>query len=246
MTILIWNVRGLNRPSMQAEIRTKIQKMKLDLVILLETRVKQTSYHSVSSSVVPNGWMESSNMNDGSSARIWILWNPRVTQVTISSKSAQCMHCEIKYGDLVFFLSACYGFNNYIQRKDLWNTIIQNSKSIKIPWIVAGDFNTIRWPHEKSGGATPRAIGLIDFNDCIQEAGLMDLQLNGPPFTWSNSSIGAFKIESKLDRVLVNAEFHQCSLLKGDILLPSISDHAPLLLSPYEKHHVKAPFRYYN
>ena len=156
------------------------------------------------------------------------------------------MHCKVQYRNVVFFLSACYGFNSYIERKDLWNTIIQISKSITTPWIVAGDFKIIRWSHEKSGGATPRANGLIDFNDCIQEAGLMDLQLKGPIFTWSNSSIGESRIESKLDRALVNAEFLQCNPLKGDTLLPSISDHAPILLSLNEQRHVKAPFRYYN
>ena len=81
MTILIWNVKGLNKPSMQPEIRRKIQKLKLDFVILLETRVKQASFQYVASSIVPNGWMESSNLNEGSSAHIWVLWNPRGIQV---------------------------------------------------------------------------------------------------------------------------------------------------------------------
>lgn len=65
--------------------------------------------------------------------------------------------------------------------------MVAASKRSVVPWIVAGDFNTIRWSHEKSGGTVPRAVGLIQFNDCIQEAGLMELKLVGPVFTWSNS-----------------------------------------------------------
>lgn len=107
-------------------------------------------------------------------------------------------------------------------------------------------FNTIRWNHENSGGAIPRAAGLIEFNDCIQEAGFIDLQMAGSSFTWSNSSIGDSRTECKLDRVLVNASFLQSSPFKGEILLPGISDHSPILLSLYEKHHIKAPLRYYN
>ncbi|XXG88431.1 hypothetical protein AAC387_Pa12g0639 [Persea americana] len=36
MTIIIWNVRGLNRPSMQSDIRNKIRSLNLVMVVLLE------------------------------------------------------------------------------------------------------------------------------------------------------------------------------------------------------------------
>lgn len=98
----------------------------------------------------------------------------------------------------------------------------------------------------KIRGAISRAIGLIEFNDCIQEAGMMEFNLTGPSFTRSNSSIGESRIECKLDRVLVNAAFFQTSPFKGEVLLPGISDHSPILLSLNEKSQFKPPFRYYN
>lgn len=115
-----------------------------------------------------------------------------------------------------------------------------------LPWIVPGEFNTILRNHEKAGGAIPRARGLIEFNDCIQDAGLLDLKLTGPPITWSDSSFGDSRIDCKLDSVLVNACFRQTSPFKGDILMPGNSDHSLILLSLYEKTHIKAPFRFYN
>ncbi|RWR83584.1 Ribonuclease H domain-containing protein [Cinnamomum micranthum f. kanehirae] len=133
-----------------------------------------------------------------------------------------------------------------MHRRSLWQSLIARSRNVSKPWIVAGDFNTIRWVLEKSEGSIPRAAGLIEFNDCIQEAGLVDLPLQGSPFTWSNSSIGATRIESKLDRVLVNATFLQTHPFKGEVLMPGISDHCPLLLSIHEKPNIKAPFRYFN
>ena len=36
MAILIWNVRGLNRPAMQLEVRQEILSVKASLVVLLE------------------------------------------------------------------------------------------------------------------------------------------------------------------------------------------------------------------
>ena len=77
---------------------------------------------------------------------------------------------------------------------------------------------------KKTGGASPRASALHEFNDCLQEAGLLDLKLCGSPFTWSNSSMGDSRIECKLDRVLVNAS---CMTDRDEVLPPSLSDHPP-------------------
>ena len=73
MTILIWNVRGLNRPSMQVELRHKLLSVKASLVALLETKIKPTSFHYVKTSILPNGWMEVSNVDICSSIQIWLL-----------------------------------------------------------------------------------------------------------------------------------------------------------------------------
>ena len=70
--------------------------------------------------------------------------------------------------------------------------------------------------------------------------------MSGSPFTWFNSSLGASRIECKLHRALVNATCMNLNLLKGEVLLPSISDHSPLLLTLNDRSHIKAPFRYFN
>ncbi|XXG82774.1 hypothetical protein AAC387_Pa10g0665 [Persea americana] len=199
---------GLHRPSMQASIRYQIRHLKLAMIIMFESKLKHSSYTFIVNSVVPHGWKESS----------------------VKASTTQCMHCEVMYGNEHFFFTACYGFNDYMHRRDLWQTIQGLSPSCGLPWIVAGDFNTVRWNHEKTGGAAPRARGLIDFSDCIHDAGLFDLNLTGPLYTWSNSSIGASRIECKLDRVLINAGFLHSSPFKGEILMRGLSDHSPVLL----------------
>ncbi|XXG79979.1 hypothetical protein AAC387_Pa09g0941 [Persea americana] len=230
---------------MQAAVRHHIRHLKLALVILLETKVKHSSYNYIVNSVVPSGWRESSNIATGSTARIWVLWDPRLVHVTVNASTNQCMHCEVIYGTKHFFLIACYGSNDYMQRRELWKTIRDLSLPSGLPWIVAGHFNTVRWTHEKRGGATPRARGLIELNDCHHDAGLLDLKLTGPLFTWSNSSFGASRIECKLDRVLINDRFLHCNPFQGDVLMPGLSDHSPILLSLHVKAHIKASFRYY-
>ena len=40
MNALVWNVRGLNNPSKQYEVKKQISKHKVSLVCLVETRIK--------------------------------------------------------------------------------------------------------------------------------------------------------------------------------------------------------------
>ena len=42
INLLIWNVRGLNHPSKQREVKNMIKLHKIGLVCLIETRVKET------------------------------------------------------------------------------------------------------------------------------------------------------------------------------------------------------------
>lgn len=93
--------------------------MKLALVVLLETKVKQNSYNAIANSIVPNGWQENCNIDGGSAARIWVMWHPRLVRVNLNARTAQCMHCDVKYGTEYFLFSACYGFNNYIHMREL-------------------------------------------------------------------------------------------------------------------------------
>lgn len=126
---------------MQVDVRNKIRTLKLSLVVLLETMVKQASYNYIANSILPACWKEVSNLEDGSTtARIWMMWDPQVVHATISSQNPQCMHCDIKYGTVDFLLSMCYGYNNYMQHRDLWKSVIHRSKNSGLPWIVAGDF----------------------------------------------------------------------------------------------------------
>ena len=79
---------------------------------------------NIKNSILPNGWLEFSNIDVFSTARIWILWNPKVVSVQNLNTDAQVIHGDINYDSSVFHLSACYGFNNYIQRRDLWKSIV--------------------------------------------------------------------------------------------------------------------------
>ncbi|KAJ4910603.1 Uncharacterized protein Rs2_05224 [Raphanus sativus] len=116
------------------------------------------------------------------------------------------------------------------------------------PWMLVGDFNQIREPAEHS---KPRSLNLDkrmrDFNQCLLEANLEDLNFRGSSFTWWNKQKSS-PIAKKLDRCLVNDAwyftFPSAVVFFGS---PDFSDHAVAAISlEPDRARVKKPFRFYN
>ena len=53
--ILVWNIRGLNSPNKQEDIQVFLNKERVGLVALLETKVKQENIAQVAGKVF-GGW----------------------------------------------------------------------------------------------------------------------------------------------------------------------------------------------
>ncbi|KAL2252863.1 UNVERIFIED_CONTAM: Transposon TX1 uncharacterized protein [Sesamum indicum] len=77
-----------------------------------------------------------------------------------------------------------------------------------------------------------------DFNNCIQEAGLLPMPMQGEWYIWHNCSMSTRSLWKRLDRVLINdpwlARFPTSSYHS---LTPRTSDHLPLVLFGDSQHH---------
>ncbi|KAK1298658.1 hypothetical protein QJS10_CPB14g01525 [Acorus calamus] len=96
-------------------------------------------------------------------------------------------------------------------------------------WIIGGDFNEVRYSHEKLGGQPVHSRRLRKFNSCILSSGLEDLKSIGHTLSWNNRQDS--RIFCRLDRVMGNQPFITAfphSLV--EYLPPGISDHSPLKL----------------
>lgn len=190
MYLAIWNIRGLIGPVKQAEIRNLIRVNRLCCVGILEMKASPAQFPSISSGLVP-GWIWIANYEHSDKGRIWIGWNLMLADFTSLSFSPQAIHGHLRClstGDS-FYFSVVYAEHTFVHRHPLWQDLIRTSSSrISVPWLVAGDFNAIRFPSDRIGSLSTWLPSYDEFGNCLQQAELEDLRYTGCRFLWATSS----------------------------------------------------------
>ncbi|GMJ05334.1 hypothetical protein HRI_004202600 [Hibiscus trionum] len=184
MTFLIWNVRGLNDPMKQSSVTKVIRKLKVEVVCLLETRVKIGNLGSIVSSRFRD-WTFVNNYSAAVNGRIWLLYRGG-WKVEVLHCSDQVITCLFEFGEDVFYFSIVYACNGREDRKRLWLDLINyRSRVGSRPWILAGDFNIIRCPQESSDydGIQTVSGAMRDFQDCQEILDVVDHPFIGALFT---------------------------------------------------------------
>lgn len=93
--------------------------------------------------------------------------------------------------------------------------------------IIGGDFNLVRFQSDKSNGNVDLRW-CEKFNDWVDRHSLMEINLLGRSFTWSNNQEN--QILSHIDRIFCSTEFNEAFPLATAKALPrNPSDHVPIL-----------------
>ncbi|KAF7810667.1 putative ribonuclease H protein [Senna tora] len=127
----------------------------------------------------------------------------------------------------------------------LWNWFIDKSKFMNKPWIAIGDFNQIRYHHNKISKSN-RVDGAGVFNQMIQICDFTDLNPTGTWCTWTNGR--GSEVWARLDRTLCSDDWLQSYPCPTFSSLPvAASAHSPLIVdSCGVKPFCKRPFRFEN
>lgn len=146
----------------------------------------------------------------------------------------------------MFNFSAIYGMWSVQTGKALWESFYISSLNSSDPWIIAGDFNTVRGPDERFTKAKLKNHELVDFNDFCVDMRFTDSNSHGVHYTWSNTS-GTSR--SKIDRVMINEAWRNKEWDCCTEFLPrnTHSDHSPSinkLLNPPTSS--PKPFKFHN
>ncbi|XVF73951.1 hypothetical protein PTKIN_Ptkin13bG0022100 [Pterospermum kingtungense] len=245
MRVLIWNVRGFNCPLKQKEVVNRINTSNVDIVCLLETRIKQHKVQRVVDKQF-SGWKLFHNYSEAPNGRIWFLLKSYVKAI-LFSVSDQSITCCIDDNGRQLYVTTVYGKNTGVERNLMWNHLNQIGSKIAVPWFLAGDYNVVASVEESSNPRQEFTRDMADFIRCIEDLGLHDHAYTGPQLTWTNRQDEGF-VAKKLDRVLVNGAWNtQYPHSFVEFLPPGISDHSSIIV---QLHQVICsplrPFRFFN
>ncbi|XP_011083323.1 uncharacterized protein LOC105165859 [Sesamum indicum] len=173
--------------------------------------------------------------------RIWLAWDDNAIDVHILDLGEQFIHCRVtnRADNEIAIITVVYGASEVSGRRALWNSLqTLATQCTDVPWLVGGDFNAVRKINEVCGNSGDIRIAMEDFNNSIQEAGLLPMPMQGEWYTWHNCSTSTRSLWKRLDRILINdrwlARFPTSSYHS---LTPRTSDHSPLVLVGDSQHH---------
>ena len=103
------------------------------------------------------------------------------------------------------------------------------------PWFIIGDLNEITGNHEKEGGVLRHASTFVDFNNMIDNCGILEFPSLGNTMSWSGTR-NKQPVRYRLDRALGNVEWHNLFPSSFVEYLGMVgSDHRPIVTSLDEK-----------
>ncbi|GJT29394.1 RNA-directed DNA polymerase, eukaryota, reverse transcriptase zinc-binding domain protein, partial [Tanacetum coccineum] len=179
-------------------------------------------------------WKWTSNeMACSKGSRIILGWNPDIVNVVIILFNDQVMHaCIVFKAEKELFCSFIYAHNRYIQRRDLWNNLSIHKRYIRNrPWCILGDFNVSLSADESSAGSSFINTGMRDFQECVEDMEVADVNSTGLKFTWNRKPKGNDGILKKIDRIMANLEFNSLFMGACAVFQPyRISDHSSVVL----------------
>lgn len=181
--ILIWNLRGLNNPNKQKELKKVIQEQKAGLCCLLETKIKNDKFSEVYRNMCKD-WCIATNFTCCKGGKILLAWLSDLFQVTILNTHSQYIHIKITNIALnfQFHCTMIYGVSNLKGREELWNDLKLISDQIQGPWVVTGDFNNPLNFEDRIG--RPISHSEVDgLRECVYHNGLQDLKATGCVYT---------------------------------------------------------------
>ncbi|KAJ0048928.1 hypothetical protein Pint_15714 [Pistacia integerrima] len=205
-----WNIRGLNQPIKQEEVKVFTKEKRLALCSLLETCVAIVSTNCIFNHVFRN-WNWISNTDHGSrGCRVVVGWNILVYYVRVVGMTEQVVNCvvrELRNGN-EFFASFVYAMNDLVGRRELWDNLCNHKCVVENSlWIVMGDFNATLYLNESLGGSNVITTAMKEFRDCVDELAIEDNNQVGIMYTWNGKPHGDSGVLKNLDRVMGNVPF---------------------------------------
>ena len=113
-------------------------------------------------------------------------------------------HLRNKADNFIWSLVTVYGAAQDDQKAAFLRELVNLARDNPHPILIGGDFNMLRFPHEKSRGRFDNHWPFL-FNVVIDSLDLKEVHMSGRQFTWANSL--PEPTYEKLDRVLMDIDW---------------------------------------
>ncbi|KAM3219264.1 hypothetical protein P3L10_023795 [Capsicum annuum] len=244
VNIISCNVRGLNAPNKQKEVKILCNEENVSLIGLLETKKK---IDTMTDNMFA-GWSYVTNLEEHYNGRIWITWRPDYYKVSTIFQTAQQIICEVMFIPLqiLFDIPFVYAFNTKEERHELWESLVRHSRICTKPWMLLGDFNSILKAEDRIGEAPVVWSEIVDFKSCVHDCGLLEFPTPGNKYTWSDKHSHQ-RIFSRIDWIFINGVWLNTMLpCQAMFLNEGISDHCPAKVMLMDNPKFKSPFQFCN
>ncbi|KAL6206762.1 hypothetical protein ACLB2K_024009 [Fragaria x ananassa] len=204
------------------------------------SRIKQSFWKSIGMNLV--------GVNDRGQRlpNIWLFCSINVLSPLVVSSSSPHIFIQFTANGVYNGIVFVYAATTVAERRPLWLSLAHIGSSFSGPLLVVGDFNAVLGAHEKSGGNLPRRVSCDEFQAMVDTCSLVQIDLKGSPFTWTNGRGLASHIEMLLDRCFCSLPWlDSWPVTNCSTLVRHSSDHNPLLVV-FEKFasHGAPPFRF--
>lgn len=246
LTILNWNVRGLNDATHRELVRETVVCSKPNIVCLHETKLSSFNTNLALETLGQrlDSYLELGTQ--GTRGGILLAWDKDLVTVTNAVNRTLTISALITLASssIPFLLTTCYGPTDDGRKDEFLAELISIKPPAPLPWMIIGDFNLIYQVADKSNLNLNRRL-MGKFRRTLDDCELMEIALQNRRYTWSNERENPTLV--RLDRVFCNAELEVAFPNFGlGALTTGASDHCPLFLNRQDQVPRKARFRFEN
>lgn len=247
MNALAWNCQGMGSPGKIRFLRDMTRFENPAFLFLSETISSYLKMERLCTKIGFEAFIAVEPQ--GKSGGVALFWK-NAGDVKLMSMSRSHIDVVVTtQNDRRWRLTGVYGEPARTARHKTWDLLRNLSRDANLPWCLVGDLNNITSQLDKKGGPPYPSNLISGFNECLQDSGLIDMDIIGHQFTWERGRNTEHWVEIRLDRVLTNNQwFDLFPTTKVYNLEGSPSDHSPLLVVPevQSKGSKKFKFRFEN
>lgn len=201
--ICSWNVRGLGDHEKCTAVLMELLSSHLDIVMLQETKLSVIPPSKLTAFLPHHLNCFCFTPSTGASGGILTAWSDSTFSLLSSSSTPHTLsvHLSSTSTSFNFLATKIYAPSTPEDRAAFLDELRAIAPPPSTPWIVGGDFNMIRYAHEKNNDNF-RLAEAEAFNDCINSMCLIELPLLDRSYTWSNRRL--HPTLERLDRFFIN------------------------------------------